>query len=55
MLAMVVEGDPKATNYIAIHRDVGEGATPFPGLLHFTLDPSLMALSAKQCGIPYHF
>ena len=21
------------------HRGVGEGATPFPGLLHFTLEP----------------
>ena len=22
-----------------LHWDVGKGATPFPGLLHFTLDP----------------
>ena len=25
-----------------------EGATPFPGLLHFTLDPYLIMLSVKQ-------
>ena len=33
----------------------GEGATPFPGLLHFTLDPYLILLSVKQGGIKYHF
>ena len=27
------------------HQGVGEGATPFPGLLHFTLDPYLIMLS----------
>ena len=37
------------------HRCVGEGATPFPGLLHFTLDPYLILLSVKQGGIKYHF
>ena len=31
------------------------GATPFPGLLHFTLDPYLILLSVKQGGIKYHF
>ena len=36
-------------------RVVGEGATPFPGLLHFTLDPYLKMLSVKQDGIKYHF
>ena len=34
---------------------VGEGTTPFPGLLHFTLDPYLIMLSVKQGGIKYHF
>ena len=34
---------------------VGAGATPFPGLLHFTLDPYLIMLSVKQRGIKYHF
>ena len=35
--------------------NVGEGATLFLGLLHFTLDPHLIVLSAKQGGIKYHF
>ena len=38
-----------------LHRGVEEGATPFPGLLHFTLDPYLIMLSAKQGSIEYHF
>ena len=38
-----------------LHQGVGEGATPFPGLLHFTLDPYLIRLSVKQGGIKYHF
>ena len=29
--------------------------TPFPGLLHFTLDTYLILLSVKQGGIKYHF
>ena len=38
-----------------LHQGVGEGATPFPGLLHFTLNPYLIMLSVKQGGIKYHF
>ena len=38
-----------------LHQGVGEVATPFPGLLHFTLDPYLIMLSVKQGGIKYHF
>ena len=38
-----------------LHRGVGEGATPFPGLFHFTVDPYLITLSVKQGGIKYHF
>ena len=34
---------------------VGEGVTPFPGLLHFTLNTYLILLSVKQGGIKYHF
>ena len=34
---------------------VGEGATPFPWLLHFTLDPCLIMLSVKQGGTNYNF
>ena len=37
------------------HRGVGEGTTPFHGLLHFILDPYLIMLSVKQGGIKYHF
>ena len=37
------------------HQGVGEGATPFPGLLHFTLESYLIMVSAKQGGIKYHF
>ena len=36
-------------------RGVEEGATPFPGWLHFTLDTYLILLSVKQGGIKYHF
>ena len=46
-LATLVEGDPKAPFSIATTPNVGEGASPFPGLLHFTLDPYLIVLSAK--------
>ena len=52
-LATVIEGNPKAPS--SIHRGVGEGATPFPGLLYFTLDTYLTLLSVKQGGIKYHF
>ena len=31
-----------------LHQGVGEGATPFPGLLHFTLDPYLIMLRVKK-------
>ena len=51
-LATIVEGNPKAPFSIA---PTGEGTTPFPGLLHFTLDPYLIILSVKQGGIKYHF
>ena len=38
-----------------LHQGVGEGATPFPGLIHFTFDPYLIMLSVKQGGLKYHF
>ena len=38
-----------------IKRAVGEGATQFPGLLHFTLFPYPIILSVKQDGIKSHF
>ena len=46
-LATSVEGDLKATFSIA--------TTPFPGLLHFTLDSHLIVLIAKQGGIKNNF
>ena len=55
MLATLVEDDLKAPFLIATTPRWGEGATPFPGLLHFTLDPHLIVLSAKQGGINNHF
>ena len=48
-----VEGDPKAPFLIATTQGVGEDATPFPGLIHFTLDPYLIMLTVKQGGIKY--
>ena len=51
LLLTVVEVDQKAPFSIVI----GEGVTPFPGLLHFTLDTYLVLLSVKQGGIKYHF
>ena len=53
----VVEGDPKVPFSIAttLHQGVGEGTTPFPGLLHFTLEPYLIMLGVKQGGIKYYF
>ena len=53
MLASVVVGDPKAPFSVATTPRQG-GATPFPGLLHFTLDPYLMMLSVSQGSIKYH-
>ena len=40
---------------LLLHRDVGKGATPFPELLQFTLDPYLIVLSIKQGSIKYNF
>ena len=41
-LATLVEGDLKAPFSIATTPRCREGATPFPGLLDFTLDPYLI-------------
>ena len=55
-LATVVKGNPKAPFSVATTpRCFGEGAIPFSGLLHFTLDTYLIMLSDKQGGIKYHF
>ena len=54
-LATVIKGDQKAPFSVTTRRGVREGATPFPGLLHFTLDTYLILQSVKQGGIKYHF
>ena len=54
-LATVVEGNPKGPFSIATTPICREGITSFPGSLHFTLDPYLIMLCAKQGGIKYHF
>ena len=48
-------GDSKARFQYLLHQGLGEGATPFPGLPYFDLDPYLLMLSVKQGGIKYHF
>ena len=50
-LATVAEGNQKALLSVG----VGEGASPFPGFLHFTLHMYLILLSVKQGGIKYYF
>ena len=47
-------GRPEGSHFNS-YRRVGEGATPFPGFLHFTLDTYLILLSIKQGSIKYHF
>ena len=54
VISPLVEDEQKAP-FSIVHWGVGEGATPFPGLLHFTLDPYLILLSVKQGDIKYHF
>ena len=54
-LATVVDGDQKALFSISITPRCRGGRTPFPELLHFTLDTYLILLSVKQGGIKYHF
>ena len=48
-------GWPNAPFQELLHRGVEEGATPFPVLLHFTLDSYLIMLNIEQGGIKYHF
>ena len=54
-LAILVKGDLKAPFSIATTLMSRESTTPFPGLLHFTLDPYFIMLSVKQGGIKYYF
>ena len=54
-LATIAEGDPNAYCQKLLNRSVRKGATPFPGLRHFTLDPNLIMLGVKQGRKMYHF
>ena len=54
-MVAVVEGDLTPPFQYLLHRGVGEGATPFPGLLHFSLYTYLIMLSVKQWSMKYHF
>ena len=54
-LATLIQDDPKAHFSIATTLRYREDATPFPGLLYFTLDPYLVMLSVKQGVMKYHF
>ena len=50
------QGQPESSLFDSYYTEVlGEGATSFPGLLHFTLDTHLIMLSVKQGGIKYYF
>ena len=49
------EGSLFSSYYAEVCVCVGGGATPFSGLLHFTLDTYLIMLSVKQGDIKYHF
>ena len=53
LLATVFKGDQKASFQLLLHWGVGEGTTPFPGLLHFKLDMYLILLRDKQGGIKF--
>ena len=46
-LVTIVEGNQKAP-FSILHQGVGEDATPFPRLLHFTLDMYLILLSVSK-------
>ena len=48
------QGQPEGS-FFNSYRGVRESATPFSGLLHFTLDTYLISLSVKQGDIKYHF
>ena len=48
-------GWPKGSLFDSYYTKVYGGATPFPGLIYFTLDPYLIMLSVNQGGIKYDF
>ena len=50
-LATLIEGDPKAPVSIGTTLGFIGGRYSIPRFLHFTLDPHIIVLSAKQGGI----
>ena len=48
-------GQPEGSLFNSYYQGEEESDTPFPRLLHFTLDLNLIMLSVKQVGIKYHF
>ena len=55
MFAIIVKGDSKASfSKVTSPEGIGESATSFPRLLHFSLDPYLIMPNVKQ-GNKYHF
>ena len=46
---------PEDSLFNSYYIGVEEDTTPFPGLLHFTLDTYLILQGIKQGGIKYHF
>ena len=54
-LVILVEGDLKVPFSIATPPRCRGRSYSIPRIAHFTLDPHLIVLSAKQGGIKYHF
>ena len=52
----IAEGEPKALYSLAYYiRSVGQGTTPFSGLILFTIDLHLLIVSVQQRDIMYYF
>ena len=54
-MTLFIESDPKDPFSIATAPKCRGGCYSIPELFHFTIDPHLIVLSAKQGGIKYHF
>ena len=53
-LATVVKDTLRLAFEKLLHWGINQGATPFPGVLHFALDPYLIMLSITVGGSNYH-
>ena len=54
-LSKVGDDNRERPFHLLLHPGIGEGVTPFPGLLHFTLDPYLIMPCVEQGSLKYHF